>query len=124
MRETTHGPLVVIGALVTIPLAWVIGLWWFSSFHTDKKKQAEDNGLHWPLWTIATLVATSIALFLGLGSILKDATSHGQSTDLITLVLPHFFEHTLGYFVVPFTAIWTASMILWLHLRAHRNTQT
>lgn len=66
---------------------------------------------------LALLALAGGAIGLGIGgyacvaALRTNAIAHGQSTDLATLVFPHFFEHTLTYLVVPFSAAFTYALI-------------
>jgi hypothetical protein len=92
LRELfTHG-------LVTLPLALGVCLGLASRFPAPAGSHAAA-----PVWSIAvTSAATAaIAAFLLVASLLSDAQSHGQTTGLAALLLPHFGEHAFGYVLVP-----------------------
>ena len=52
-------------------------------------------------------LALALGLYIAVGALTRDALSQGQSTDIGVLIFPHFFEHFLGYCLVPFVAAGT-----------------
>jgi hypothetical protein len=92
LRELfTHG-------LVTLPLALGTCLGLARRFSTASGSDAPA-----PLWSIAVAAAgtAAVAAFLLIASLAVDAQSHGQTTGLGPLLLPHFGEHAFGYVFVP-----------------------
>lgn len=59
-------------------------------------------------WIPAALALGALGIvlgaWLGYAALAADATSHGQASDLTTLVFPHVFEHGFTYLVVALTA--------------------
>jgi hypothetical protein len=58
---------------------------------------------------VASIVLIGVALaliaYVFLAAMGADAASAGQSSSMITLLAPHFFEHGLTYLVTPVTAV-------------------
>lgn len=95
-------------ALVTLPLALGTCLALARSY-SDTSPVSSTRTLDPGLWTRGSawpiILTASAALlsgtFLLVASLLADAQSHGQTTGLAALLLPHFAEHSLGYISVP-----------------------
>lgn len=64
-----------------------------------------------PLLLAGGVAAIAMCAYVGFAALHGNAMSHGQSNDLVTLVLPHFFEHTLTYVVTPLVAATTYALI-------------
>ncbi len=92
-------------ALVTFPIGWGICMLLLPIPPAERMTQ--------PLQLSGAIVGSLAAGVLGLimGSyvcveaLLSKAVAHGQTTDLVTLVFPHFFEHSFTYLIVPITAV-------------------
>lgn len=84
--------------LVTLPLA--LGVC-FNLAHKFSSATGGHSGRS--LWPIVVVGAASIGCgaFLLAASLASDAQSQGQVTGLAALIFPHFFEHALGYVLVP-----------------------
>jgi hypothetical protein len=55
-----------------------------------------------PLLAVATGISGALlGLAVCVASLVFDAASHGQTTDVAMLLFPHFFEHGATYLVVP-----------------------
>jgi uncharacterized membrane protein HdeD (DUF308 family) len=84
--------------LVTLPLA--LG----ACFELARKFSAgggtRSNEGTWPIFAAGT-VSVLCGAFLLATSVATRAQSHGQTKGLAALLFPHFFEHTLGYVLVP-----------------------
>jgi hypothetical protein len=93
--------------LVTMPLALGVCFEMARKF-SNVVTSASTESL-WPIEFAATLGITS-GVFLFAGSVLTKAQTHGQKTGLAALLFPHFFEHTLGYLLVPALA---GALYLW-----------
>ncbi len=57
------------------------------------------------LCAAAGVIGVLLAALLTVLSLVSDARSHGQSQDLITLIVPHYFEHSLGYVLTASVAV-------------------
>ena len=93
---------VLTHAIVTLPLA--LGVCLSLAGRTAAPNPIEIRGgpiagaLAW-LAAGATVLLYVLAAAWG-----ADAASHGQSSDMVTLVFPHFFEHGFTYLVTAMTA--------------------
>jgi hypothetical protein len=96
---------------VTLPASWALCL-----FVAGKGLEAAPDGTV-PLGKAlaAGVAGFLVGLFLLVAALLNSAISRGQTTSLVLLVFPHFFEHLFSVLVVPFTAAWA-----YLSCRAHR----
>ena len=85
-------------ALVTLPLALGTCL----ALARTSANPAPSTP-HPALWTVVLSGGLAIlsGAFLLVASLMTDAQSHGQATGLAWLLLPHFFEHSMGYVFVP-----------------------
>jgi hypothetical protein len=89
----THG-------LVTLPLAW----WACMVLNNGSGQPSPGKGpLALPL--VSGILGLLIALYVMVGALLTSAVSQGQTTNLVLLVFPHFFEHFFSYLVVPLVAL-------------------
>ncbi len=84
--------------LVTLPLALGACLEMARKFSPGGG--ARSNARTWPIFAAGAVSVLSGA-FLLVASVLNKAQEHGQTTGLAGLLFPHFFEHTLGYVLVP-----------------------
>jgi hypothetical protein len=89
-------------ALVTLPLA--LGTcFWLRRQVAARGIAASPGRLRWPVYFTGAL-AVSLGAYLAAGVWLTGAAARGQSRDLVTLICPHFFEHSFTYLVVPLAA--------------------
>ncbi len=90
--------------LITLPLS--IGFCLFIANKNsllDVDKSTKCYVSKFPLFTGGLSIA--IALYLAISVVVTDATDYSQGKeDLGTLIVPHFFEHSFTYLVVPFTS--------------------
>ncbi|MGH9387705.1 MAG: hypothetical protein ACRD2N_25900 [Vicinamibacterales bacterium] len=83
-------------SLVSIPAAWGMCLllarnaWGATSRQTVSVRTAQFVGAF----------GVVVGLFLAISGFAKSVASQGQSESLVVLLFPHFFEHTLSYFIV------------------------
>lgn len=98
--------------LVTLPLS--IG---FCLFVADKNslvdvdKSTKFYVSKFPFITGGLSIA--IALYLVISVVVTDATDYSQGRgDLGTLIVPHFFEHSFTYLVVPFASAFSYLLLL------------
>lgn len=83
-------------ALVTVPLAFFSCALVSSEFASQKiRKNPLIAGF------VLIIFASSIAAYIGTMASSGNAISMGQSGDIRVLLFPHFFEHSLGYLMVP-----------------------
>ena len=54
---------------------------------------------------IAGVAGILLAAYVCVAALMVGAASHGQTTDPVTLIFPHFFEHSFTYLVVPVMAV-------------------
>lgn len=93
-------------ALVTIPITWggVLVLHRRSLPWLHSTRPLALGGL---LVAAAVLLSgAGFSLYALMAAMASDAASHGQSTDIVTLICPHFFEHGFTYLVTPLCAAW------------------
>ncbi len=83
--------------LVTLPLALGLCLELAREF---SRGTARSNESTWPIFA-AGAVSVLCGAFLLVASVVNKAQEHGQTTGLAALIFPHFFEHSLGYVLVP-----------------------
>ena len=93
-------------ALVTVPLA--LGVCFSLTPDLEPGTSNLEPSRTWPIAVSGGLAITSGA-FLLVASVMTGAQSHGQTAGLAQLLLPHFFEHSLGYVFVPALAGWLYS---------------
>ena len=97
--------------LMTLPVSWGVCLL-LAGRAADRPRAPRTL---WPtkvapfhIWTIgAGFVGAGIALYTVIGAMLNDAGSLGQTSDILMLIFPHFFEHSFTYLVVPAVALLT-----------------
>lgn len=90
-------------AIVTLPLAFAGCMLLQGAWTTPGSPQPVRLAqLAGP--AVLALAAAGLAGYGVLAAVASDAASHGQSADMVTLIFPHFFEHSLGYVLAPFTA--------------------
>ncbi len=93
--------------LVSLPIGWSACLL------LTEKGARRTVALTWPprfsrLVTASLLAGaagTAAILYAGLAAVLAQSASYGQTDDFVTLVAPHFFEHSFTYLVVPIFAL-------------------
>jgi hypothetical protein len=99
---------VLTHALVTLPIAWGVCLLMLPSLKLAASARSMPRTARRSNAIVATIIAGVLGLLLAayvsLAALLADATSHGQTTDPVTLIFPHFFEHSFTYLVVPMVA--------------------
>ncbi len=96
---------VMTHALVTLPAAWGLSLVMTARPRQGPTVRADPRSLRVPPRAVAAGVAgLALGAYAGVASVLAGATGYGQTQDLATLLLPHFFEHTFTYFVVSIEA--------------------
>jgi hypothetical protein len=84
--------------LVTLPLA--VGMCIELTSIVARGRGARSTERVWPI-AIAGVVSAFAGAFLLAASVATGAQAHGQTSSLAGLIFPHFFEHTMGYFLVP-----------------------
>lgn len=84
--------------LVTLPLA--MGVCFELAEKFSPGGSARSNASNWPIY-LAGGLSVVCGAFLLVASVLRKAQEHGQTTSLPALLFPHFFEHSLGYVLVP-----------------------
>jgi len=93
-------------ALVTVPIAWAVCMLMLSS--SRKAAPARSISRTLPISIAGTIVAgvagILIAIYVCVAAWMAGAASHGQTTDPVTLIFPHFFEHSFTYLVVSMVA--------------------
>ena len=87
--------------LVTLPLALGTCLALARRWAPSRALGSRDR-----VWPIVAAAAAAVAcgVFLLVASVRADAQSHGQAAGLAALLLPHLFEHSFGYVLVPAAA--------------------
>jgi hypothetical protein len=99
---------VLTHVLVTVPLAWGVCMLMLSSLKAAAKPRTISRPV--PISTtiagmmIAGSVGILLATYLCVAALMVGAASHGQTADPVTLIFPHFFEHSFTYLVVPMVA--------------------
>jgi hypothetical protein len=104
----THG-------LVTVPIGWGICM----LLLTPAQSRMSSSSLALPRRAAGAVIAALllgllgllIGGFVGLAAMRSNAVDHGQTKDLVMLIFPHFFEHTLTYLVVPPIAALTYELL-------------
>jgi len=84
--------------LVTLPLALGACFEMAQKFSADGRTRSNEGT--WPIFVAGT-VSVLCGAFLLAASVMTKAQSHGQTKGLAALLFPHFFEHSLGYVLVP-----------------------
>jgi hypothetical protein len=99
---------VLTHALVTVPLAWSVCLLMLPSLRAATPAMSMPRTAPRSSAIVVTIIAGVIGFLLAtyvcVAAWVTDATSHGQTTDPVTLIFPHFFEHSFTYLVVPTVA--------------------
>jgi len=98
-------------SIVTLPIGWG-GCWLLQRQHLARTCQGPADlplkSLTGPLiWLMAGLAGCAYAVLAAAAS---DAASHGQTTDTVTLVFPHYFEHGFTYVLTPLAAAFVCSL--------------
>jgi hypothetical protein len=101
---------VLTHALVTVPMAWGVCI-----LMLKMKTSVSAKPLSGAVPTSATIVGAMIAgaagvllaIYVCLAAWMSGAVSRGQTTDPVTLIFPHFFEHSFTYLVVVMIAALT-----------------
>jgi hypothetical protein len=88
--------------LVTLPLALGVCFWLARTIAADGMA-AWPGRRRWPIY-VSGACGVFLGVYLALGTLLTKAHALGQSKSLVTLIFPHFFEHSFTYLVVPLIA--------------------
>lgn len=105
-------------SIVTLPIGWG-GCWllqrrWLAT-SCGGPEALPIKALAGPLaWIAAGLAGCAYAV---LGAMLAGSVEHGQTTDRITLVFPHYFEHGFTYVVTPLVAAFVCSLCRAMELK-------
>jgi hypothetical protein len=98
---------VLTHALVTVPIAWGVCMLVLSNWKTTLPAKSTYRPLPISI-TIGTMIAGAagilLATYVCVAALMAGAVLHGQTTDPVTLIFPHFFEHSFTYLVVPVVA--------------------
>lgn len=70
--------------------------------HAEPPAPIRLKAFAWPVGLLS--LALAMASYALIKAMASGAASEGQTDDVVSLVLVHFFEHDLGYILVPFTA--------------------
>ena len=94
-------------ALVTVPVAWGVCILMLSNWKTTlaAKTTSRTVSISTTIAVIAGVAGFLLATYVCVAALMAGAASHGQTTDPVTLIFPHFFEHSFTYLVVPMVAV-------------------
>ena len=114
---------VLTHALVTVPIAWGVCMLMLSNWKTTLPAKSTSRTL--PISTtiagtmIAGVAGILLATYVCVAALMAGAASHGQTTDPVTLIFPHFFEHSFTYLVVPMVAALVYEITARCHVEEH-----
>ena len=99
---------VLTHALVTVPIAWGVCMLMLSNWKTTLQAKSTSRTSPMSITIAGTMIAgvagILLATYVCVAALMAGAVSHGQTTDPVTLIFPHFFEHSFTYLVVPMVA--------------------
>jgi hypothetical protein len=102
---------VLTHALVTVPVAWGVCILLLSNRKTSFSAKSTSWNLPPPPAIAVTVMAgisgVVLATYVCVAALMAGAVSHGQTTDPVTLIFPHFFEHSFTYVLVSVVAALT-----------------
>jgi hypothetical protein len=106
----THG-------LVTVPMAWGLCMLMISRSRTEAPAISTSRTARLSSTIVATMIAgvatILLVTYVFVAAWVAGASSHGQTTDPVTLIFPHFFEHTFTYLVVSLFAALVYAVSTW-----------
>ena len=99
---------VLTHALVTVPVAWGVCILLLSNRQTTFSAKSTSRNSR-PSPAIAVTVMSGVfgvllATYVCVAALMAGAVSRGQTTDPVTLIFPHFFEHSFTYVLVSVVA--------------------
>jgi hypothetical protein len=99
---------VLTHALVTVPIAWGVCILMLSDWKTTLPGKFTSRTLPISTTIAGTMIAGAagilLAIYVCVAALMAGAVSHGQTTDPVTLIFPHFFEHSFTYLLVSVVA--------------------
>ena len=88
--------------------AWGVCMLMLSNWKTTLPAKSTSRTLPISTTIAGTMIAGAagilLATYVCVAALMAGAASHGQTTDPVTLIFPHFFEHSFTYLVVPMVA--------------------
>jgi len=99
---------VLTHALVTVPVAWGVCMLLLPNWKPELPAKSTFQILSMSPTIAATIIAGAagilLATYVCVAAWMAGAVSHGQTTDPVTLIFPHFFEHSFTYVLVSLVA--------------------
>jgi hypothetical protein len=102
---------VVTHALVTVPIAWGVCMVLLSDWKTTLSAKSTTRTFRISTTLAGTMIAGAagllVATYVCVAALMAGAVSLGQTKDPVTLIFPHFFEHSFTYVLVSLVAALT-----------------